>query len=61
MNPLKIIQAWNLKREQEKLNKEYEKNGLTDEVLEKQIEINKKRNELDIPDETEFVNGEFVQ
>lgn len=60
-NPLKIIQAWNLKREQEKLNKEFEKNGLTDEVLEKQIEINEKRNKLNIPDESEFVNGEFVQ
>ena len=44
----------------------YEEQGLTDEILDKQIEINKKRNELDLPDREEFIyedeNGkEWVQ
>ena len=33
----------------------YEEQGLTDEILDKQIEINKKRNELDLPDREEFI------
>ena len=62
MNPIKLIQAWDLKRQQEKLNKEYEQYGLTDEILEKQMELNAKRNKLNIPDETEIINDEgFVQ
>lgn len=62
MNPIKLIQAWDLKRQQEKLNKEYEQYGLTDEILEKQIELNTKRNKLNIPDKNEIINDEgFVQ
>ena len=33
----------------------YEEQGLTDEILDKQIEINKRRNELDLPDREEFI------
>ena len=33
----------------------YEEQGLTNEILDKQIEINKKRNELDLPDREEFI------
>ena len=62
INPIKLIQAWDLKRQQEKLNKEYEQYGLTDEILEKQIELNTKRNKLNIPDETEVITDDgFVQ
>lgn len=52
-----------LDREQEINNKLYEENGLTDEVLDNQIKINKKRNALDILDETELTesNEGFVQ
>ena len=41
----------------------YKKEGLTDEVLDKQIAINKKRHELDIVDEKELTesNKGFVQ
>lgn len=43
------------------INREYNKNGLTDDVLEKQIAVNKKRHELNIPDSSKKINGDFVQ
>lgn len=58
----RMSKAQELDKLQEEVNKLYELYGLTDEVLDKQIEINKLRNELDIPDETEIINDEgFVQ
>lgn len=61
-NPIKLIRAWNLNRKQADLNREYERYGLTDDVLAKQVELNKKRRELDIPDESKIINDEgFVQ
>jgi len=52
--------------DQTKNEVKYEEEGLTDEILDKQIEINKRRNELDLPDREEFIyedeNGkEWVQ
>jgi len=52
--------------DQTKNEVKYEEEGLTDEILTKQLEINKKRNELDLPDREEFIyedeNGkEWVQ
>ena len=52
--------------EQTKNEVKYEEEGLTDEILTKQLEINKRRNELDLPDREEFIyedeNGkEWVQ
>lgn len=55
---LKKIQ---LKNKQRALNKQYVIEGLTDDVLEKQININRLRHELDIPDETNFIYENFVQ
>ena len=55
---LKKIQ---LKNRQRAIDNQYEKEGLTDEVLEKQVELNTLRHELDIPDETEAVYKNFVQ
>lgn len=46
---------------QNKLNKEYEKDGLTDSVLNKQVMINTTRCKKNIPDETEFIYEKFVQ
>ena len=46
---------------QEKLNKQYAEQGLTDEVLDEQLEINRLRHEHDIPDENNQVHKEFVQ
>lgn len=55
---LKIIQ---IKNKQRIVDKKYEKEGLSDEVLEAQIEINALRREHDIPDSNNFVYEEYVQ
>lgn len=39
----------------------FKSEGLTDEVLEKQVTINTLRCENDIPDESEFIFEDFVQ
>ena len=36
----------------------FEEEGLTDEILKRQIEVNKKRNELDIHDSSEVITNE---
>ena len=36
----------------------FEEEGLTDEILKRQIEVNKKRNELDIHDPSEVIANE---
>lgn len=55
---LKIIQ---LKNKQRVVDKKYEKEGLSDDVLEAQIEINELRHELGIPDSSKFIYEDFVQ
>lgn len=55
---LKIIQ---IKNKQRVVNKKYEKEGATEEVLEAQLEINALRREHDIPDTNHFVYEKFVQ
>ena len=50
-----------LAKMQQEVNELYEKEGLTEEVLNKQVTINTLRNEHDIADETELVYKEFVQ
>ena len=55
---LKQIQ---LKNKQRAIDKQYAKEGLSDEVLDAQIELNKLRHELDIPDESNFIFENFVQ
>lgn len=52
---------WNLNRKQADVEDQMGKYGLTDELLEKQVEINEKRHELDIPDKKEIIYDEFVQ
>lgn len=50
-----------LNSEQDLVNQLYEREGLTPEVLNKQIEINKMRNEYDIHDKSETVHEDYVQ
>ena len=50
-----------IKNQQRTLNKKYAEEGLTDEILDKQIELNKLRHEHDIPDDNEKVYDDFVQ
>ncbi|WP_296882085.1 hypothetical protein [uncultured Methanobrevibacter sp.] len=61
VNPVKKIRAWHLNRKQSKVDALYAEVGFTDEVLEKQVEINKARNKHDIPDESKVVYEDFVQ
>ena len=60
-NQIKIIIGWNLNRKQADINEKYELYGLTDELLDKQVEINKRRHELDISDKDKLVYEDFVQ
>ena len=57
----KFLSKIQLKNKQKALNRKYEREGLSDEVFIEQVEINKMRNELDIPDESKFVYDNFVQ
>lgn len=58
----KKYNAWKLNKMQKEVNQEYEKKGLTDEVLKKQIKINKQRHKLNIADPNQPKNSEgFVQ
>lgn len=50
-----------LYEKQEAINKKYEQEGLTDEVLEEQVKLNQLRNKLDIPDSTKRIYENFVQ
>lgn len=50
-----------LMEKQKEVDKLYKEQGLTDEVLDKQIEINKLRHRHDIPDKTETIHEEYVQ
>ena len=55
-----FLQSIHLKNKQRKINHKYVAEGLTDEVLEMQVEVNKLRNLHDIPD-TEHVRDGFSQ
>ena len=50
-----------LSKKQKEVDELYKKEGLTDEVLDKQIAINKLRHAHDITDESELVYENFVQ
>lgn len=52
------IQVKNL---QKLVDKQYEEEGLTDEVLEKQLEVNKLRYKHNISDESNRLHEEYVQ
>lgn len=58
----RYIESLRLQSRQKQINKMFEEEGLTDEILKEQLEINRKRNELDIHDPNHEVNDdEFVQ
>ena len=50
-----------LNKQQKEVNKIIETEGITDEVLIKQAEINRIRHEKNIPDDSEMVFKNFVQ
>lgn len=55
---LKIIQ---LKNKQRAVNREYKRDGLTENVVDQQVKINTERHELDLPDSNNFLFENFVQ
>ena len=55
------IHSIHLNIQQRQVSRLYKKEGLTDKVLDKQLKINKKRNELDLPDRYEMIYKRFVQ
>lgn len=60
-NDEKYIEDLRLQSKQKQVNEMFEEEGLTDEILKEQLEINRKRNELDIHDPNETVYDDFVQ
>ena len=57
----KFLKAVQLKNKQRHIEKQYNEHGLTDEVLEAQVQLNVERNKHDIPDSSNFVYEDFVQ
>lgn len=47
--------------EQKRVSRLYKSEGLTERVLNKQVKINEKRHELDLPDRYEMIYKRFVQ
>ena len=57
-----FIEDLRLRNKQRYVNQMFEEEGLTDRVLREQLEINKKRNELDLHDPNEEITEDkFVQ
>lgn len=46
---------------QKQINRRYKKEGDSEKVIEMQADLNSKRNELDIPDKSQFIHENFVQ
>lgn len=57
----KKIHEIHLNYQQRQVSKLYKSEGLTDRVLEKQVKINEKRHELNLPDRYEMSYKRFVQ
>jgi len=50
-----FLKRVNLANQQRRINRMFEEEGLTDEVLKKQVEVNTQRHELDLNDSDEVV------
>jgi hypothetical protein len=57
----KYLKKIQLKNRQRVIDKKYKKEGLTDEILEKQVELNQLRHELDISDSSKKIYDNYVQ
>ena len=55
------VREYFINREQKKIKSEIKKNGLTDELLERQVKLNQKRNKHNISDKSKRIYKEFVQ
>ena len=62
MNKLsKFVKRMQFKRRQRKIEKQIEKDGLTDELFEAQVALNIERNKHNISDRTKKVYKNYVQ
>ena len=62
MNKLsKFVKRVQFRNRQRAINKQYEKEGLTDEVLDAQVALNVERNKYNISDGTKKVYKNYVQ
>lgn len=59
--PRRYLHQIQLKNKQKHINKLYATDGLTDEVLQLQVELNTMRNELNIPDKEDRIYKDYVQ
>lgn len=57
----KFMKKINLQNRQKQIDKMFEEEGLTDEILKRQIQLNKERHKEDIHDSTEEIYKEYVQ
>lgn len=57
----RYIESIRLQNKQRYVNKMFEEEGLSNKVLNEQIKINKKRNELNLTDKSEVIHKGYVQ
>lgn len=58
---IQMLEEIKLRNRQRYINKMFEEEGLTNKVLNEQIKINKKRNELNLTDKSEVIHKGYVQ
>lgn len=56
-----FIEDLKIRNKQKYINKMYEEEGLTNKLLREQVELNKRRNSLNLTDKSEVVNDGYVQ
>lgn len=56
---INLIRKYN--KEQEQINKEIQENGITDEIILKQVALNHERTKNNIPDTTKNIHKNYVQ
>ena len=61
MKLIKKYHKWRINKEQKKVNQLLESEGFTDEVLERQVAINRKRAKHNIVDESKIIYDKYVQ
>lgn len=61
MKLIKKYHKWRINKEQKKVNQLLEEEGFTDEVLERQVAINRKRAKHNIVDESKIIYDKYVQ
>ena len=61
MKLIRKYHKWRINKEQKKVNQLLESEGFTDEVLERQVAINRKRAKHNIVDESKIIYDKYVQ